>query len=89
MPVGSAIRFVVPLITIGVGAVVAFAVYAAMSAMATGALAAVLVGMVTLIIAFGLAAATRVTNQWQRAIVLRLGKFSSVRGPGLFFIALS
>ena len=61
MPVGSAIRFVVPLITI----VVAFAVYAAMSAMATGALAAVLVGMVTLIIAFGLAAATRVTNQWQ------------------------
>jgi regulator of protease activity HflC (stomatin/prohibitin superfamily) len=28
----------------------------------------------------------RVANQWQRAIVLRLGRFKAVRGPGLFFI---
>jgi regulator of protease activity HflC (stomatin/prohibitin superfamily) len=28
----------------------------------------------------------RVANQWQRALVLRLGKFKAVRGPGLFFI---
>jgi regulator of protease activity HflC (stomatin/prohibitin superfamily) len=67
MPVGSAIRLIGPLITIGVGGVVP-------------------VGYVALIIAFGLALATRVTNQWQRAIVLRLGKFSGVRGPGVFFI---
>jgi len=68
VPVGSTIRFIVPLITIGLGAVVP-------------------VGYVALIIGFGLALTTRVTNQWQRAIVLRLGKFSGVRGPGVFFIA--
>jgi len=40
-----------------------------------------------LIVAFALAASSvRVANQWQRAIVLRLGKFRAVRGPGLFFI---
>jgi integrase len=49
--------------------------------------AVVPVGYVALIIGFGLALTTRVTNQWQRAIVLRLGKFSGVRGSGVFFIA--
>ena len=28
----------------------------------------------------------KVANQWDRAIVLRLGQFHSLRGPGLFFI---
>jgi len=32
------------------------------------------------------ASAVRLTTEWQRAIVLRLGKFSSQRGPGLFFV---
>ena len=65
MLVGSAIRLIIiPLVSIGVGAVVP-------------------VGFVTLLVAFGLALATRVTKQWERAIVLRLGKFAGVRGPGL------
>jgi len=29
---------------------------------------------------------TKVANQWSRAIVLRLGKFESLQGPGIFFI---
>ena len=29
---------------------------------------------------------TKVASQWNRAIVLRLGKFHSLRGPGIFFI---
>ena len=46
---------------------------------------------VTIILVFTLlgalvAAATKVANQWNRAIVLRLGKFHSLRGPGIFFI---
>jgi regulator of protease activity HflC (stomatin/prohibitin superfamily) len=32
------------------------------------------------------AAAVKVANQWERAIVLRLGKFQGTRGPGLFCI---
>jgi regulator of protease activity HflC (stomatin/prohibitin superfamily) len=32
------------------------------------------------------ASAIKVANQWERAIVLRLGKFQGTRGPGLFCI---
>ncbi|HLN27914.1 MAG TPA: SPFH domain-containing protein [Gemmataceae bacterium] len=32
------------------------------------------------------ASAIKVANQWERAIVLRLGKFEGTRGPGLFTI---
>lgn len=28
----------------------------------------------------------RVANQWERAVVLRLGKFTSLRGPGVFWV---
>src|SRR4051812_489669 len=30
--------------------------------------------------------APKVAQQWDRAIVLRLGRFRQMRGPGLFFI---
>ena len=30
--------------------------------------------------------ATKVADQWDRAVVLRLGRFHVLRGPGLFFI---
>jgi regulator of protease activity HflC (stomatin/prohibitin superfamily) len=33
-----------------------------------------------------IASAIKVANQWERALVLRLGQFQGVRGPGLFFI---
>jgi len=29
---------------------------------------------------------TKVANQWSRAVVLRLGKYQSLQGPGLFYI---
>lgn len=32
------------------------------------------------------AAAIKIANQWERGIVLRLGEFRSIRGPGLFFV---
>jgi regulator of protease activity HflC (stomatin/prohibitin superfamily) len=31
--------------------------------------------------------ALKIANQWERAVVLRLGKLSAVRGPGLFVLA--
>lgn len=33
-----------------------------------------------------LASAFRIANQWEKAVVLRMGKFTSLRGPGIFFI---
>jgi regulator of protease activity HflC (stomatin/prohibitin superfamily) len=44
------------------------------------------VGAVGIVVAGLAAAAIKVANQWERAIVLRLGKFQGTRGPGLFCI---
>jgi regulator of protease activity HflC (stomatin/prohibitin superfamily) len=48
--------------------------------------AVVPVGFVVLIMLFGFGLTTRVISQSQRAIVLRLGQFSGIRGPGLVFV---
>jgi len=46
----------------------------------------IVVGAVGAILAGLSASAIKVANQWERAIVLRLGKFEGTRGPGLFTI---
>lgn len=33
-----------------------------------------------------IASAIKIANQWERGLVLRLGQFSGIRGPGIFFI---
>src|ERR1035438_7250794 len=40
----------------------------------------------TLVVAFIISSAIQVAEQWNKAVVLRLGKFRSLEGPGLFFI---
>ena len=40
----------------------------------------------TVIVATIVSIAIKVANQWDRAVVLRLGRFHALRGPGLFFI---
>jgi regulator of protease activity HflC (stomatin/prohibitin superfamily) len=42
--------------------------------------------IVSLVVAGLAASAIKVANQWERAIVLRLGRFEKLAGPGLFFI---
>ena len=49
----------------------------------TGQPAWVIVGILAGILA---AAAPRVAQQWERAVVLRLGRFTGLQGPGLFWI---
>lgn len=41
---------------------------------------------VAFLIAYIISASINIANQWDRAIVLRLGHFHSLKGPGLFFI---
>lgn len=51
-------------------------------------------GMGILVIAAGawvilaayIAASIKVADQWERAVILRLGKFTGLKGPGLFYI---
>src|SRR5262245_26859774 len=42
--------------------------------------------VVTTIVGLILMQAPRVANQWERAVVLRLGRFIGLRGPGLFWV---
>jgi len=49
------------------------------AAAAGAALAGVLLGIFLLF-------ALKIARQWERAVVLRLGKFVGLRGPGLFFV---
>jgi len=42
--------------------------------------------IIGIVVSFVVAAAIKVANEWDRGVVLRLGKFRGVRGPGLFFI---
>jgi len=40
----------------------------------------------TFVIAITVSSAIKIADQWEKAIVLRLGKFRAIKGPGLFFI---
>jgi regulator of protease activity HflC (stomatin/prohibitin superfamily) len=49
-------------------------------------IAAIAVGTVAFVVASSVSRAIRVASAWDRAIVLRLGKFRALKGPGLFGI---
>jgi len=63
-------------ISIGLG------VYIGQAGVGRGILVAVAGGVLSALVA----ASVKVANHWERGIVLRLGEFQSLRGPGLFFI---
>jgi regulator of protease activity HflC (stomatin/prohibitin superfamily) len=45
-----------------------------------------LIGVAGLVVSALVAATIKVANPWERGIVLRVGRFQGVRGPGIFFI---
>lgn len=45
-----------------------------------------LAGVIWLVVAALVASSLRIADQWERAVVLRLGKFTDLEGPGPFFI---
>jgi len=49
-------------------------------------LAGIAIAVVSFVVAAVVANAVKVADQWERIVVLRLGKFRSLEGPGLFFI---
>ena len=74
----AALIFVVIL---GVGGAVAFGLHSASSDVA-----AIVVLACFAVLAYIAAAGIKVADQWSKAVVLRLGKFRSLEGPGLFLI---
>src|SRR6185369_1036787 len=63
------------------GAALAFFMYAA-----SANVNATWIGVAAFVVALVVSYAIKVANQWERIVVLRLGRFQALRGPGLFFI---
>ncbi len=74
----AALSFVV---IFGAGAALAYWQYRAGNSFASGGIC-----VTAFILALAVAAAIQVADQWDRAVILRLGKFRALKGPGLFFI---
>ena len=66
---------------VGIGAAVAYSLH-----MGWGGLTGVSFFVAMIFVASIVSASIKVASQWDRVIVLRLGHFHSLRGPGLFFI---
>jgi regulator of protease activity HflC (stomatin/prohibitin superfamily) len=66
---------------LGVGVALAYGMY---GTSITGESISIVAGafVIALVVAYGI----RIANQWDRAVILRLGRFHALKGPGLFFI---
>jgi regulator of protease activity HflC (stomatin/prohibitin superfamily) len=53
---------------------------------ASGYVSSVAIVIAFLLIAMAVSYSIKIADQWEKAIVLRLGRFRSLEGPGLFFI---
>src|ERR1700728_4043889 len=73
----SGLIFVVLLV---IGGIVAFSIGAG------SPLAGVVVGILWLIADIVLSSGVQLAAQWEQGVVFRLGKYDSIKGPGLFFI---
>jgi regulator of protease activity HflC (stomatin/prohibitin superfamily) len=68
---------------IAIAIIVAFALAGLLLARRSGGPAPAIAGIV---LGFVAMQAPKIAQQWERAIVLRLGRFQAMRGPGLFWI---
>jgi regulator of protease activity HflC (stomatin/prohibitin superfamily) len=69
------------IVILGIGIGIAFAIGGSSPGVPSYA-----VGIASFLVASVLSASLKVANQWDKAVVLRMGKFQALRGPGLFFI---
>jgi regulator of protease activity HflC (stomatin/prohibitin superfamily) len=68
-------------VILGIGGALAVAMYGA-----TANVGSVGIGVIAFVVALVVSLAIKVADQWERVVILRLGKFRSLKGPGLFFI---
>ena len=45
-----------------------------------------IIAAIAAVIVLVIAGSIKIADQWEKAVVLRMGKFHGLRGPGLFFI---
>ena len=69
------------IVIFGIGVGFTYAMYNASANVQT-----VWIGVIAFFVALFVSLAIKVADQWDKAVILRLGKFRSLKGPGLFFI---
>src|SRR5579872_5663719 len=69
------------IIIIGIGIAVTNAIYTGSNAVESG-----IVAGTAFLTALLISSAIKIADPWDKAVVLRLGRFHSLKGPGLFFI---
>lgn len=77
----SSFAVLVFVVILGIGGGITFAMYRA-----TADMESAWVGVVAFVVALAVSLAIKIADQWERAVVLRLGRFRALEGPGLFFI---
>ncbi len=77
----NAIPTLIFVVILGIGVALAYSTFVA-SAQSTG----IVIAVSSFVVAALAASATKIANQWERAVILRLGRFQVLSGPGLFFI---
>ena len=77
----SSFAAMVFIVIFGIGVAAAFIMYTV-----TGNMVGTWIGVIAFVVAFVVSLAIKVADQWDKAVILRLGKFRSLKGPGLFFI---
>lgn len=80
MPVDTGLKTFIFFVVLIIGGVVASVLWN------YSELLGIVMGIVTIVAAWLIASAVRIIAQWEKAIVLQLGKFQGLKGPGLFFI---
>jgi regulator of protease activity HflC (stomatin/prohibitin superfamily) len=81
MKKNSSFPILIFIVIFGIGAAVAYVVHRVLPG-----LVPLLVLGAAVVLAFIVSSAIQVADQWSKAVVLRLGKFRSLQGPGLFLI---
>ena len=81
MRTNSSFALLIFMVILAVGAGLTYAGY-----VHWGALPSAAIGVAAFILAIIVSNSIQVADQWDRAIILRLGDFHSLKGPGLFFI---
>ncbi len=69
------------MIIFGIGVGMAFVMYRTSPSQES-----IWVGIIAFVVALIVSLSIKVADQWEKAVVLRLGKFRSLKGPGLFLI---
>ena len=77
----SLLPAVIFVVILGSGLAVSYAMHGFMTS--TGSM---VVSGIAFLLAIFISSATKIADPWDRAVVLRLGNFHSLKGPGLFFI---